>query len=79
MESNEMLRLIGTKNVSLLEAGKINEPDFRVEIIIITKIVGFTELVSSTAQTNKQTNKQLSNHRRRVRARLFSDLRDTPS
>lgn len=76
MESTEMLRLIGTKKKkgSLLEVGKINEPDFRVEIIIM-KIVGFTELVSSTTQTNKQ----LSNRSRRVRTRLSSDLRDTPS
>lgn len=66
-----MLRLIGTKKKgSLLEAGKINEPDFRVEIIIMI-IVGFTELLSSTTQTNKQ----LSNRSGRVRARLFSDLR----
>lgn len=69
-----MLRLIGTKKGSLLEAGKINEPDLRVEIIIII-IVGFTELLSSTTQTNKQ----LSNHSGRVRACLFSDLRDTHS
>lgn len=49
-----MLRLIGTRKDSLLEAGKINEPDLRVEIIIMI-IVGFTKLVSSTTQTNKQT------------------------
>lgn len=77
MESTEMLRLIGTKKKkgSLLEAVKINEPDLRVEIIIMMIIVGFTELVSSTTQTNKQ----LSNHSRRVRACPFSDLRETHS
>lgn len=47
------------KKGSLLEAGEINEPDLRVEIIIMV-IVGFTELLSSTTQTNK-----LSNHSRR--------------